>query len=123
MANLQTCLGSSEIGHNYTIKIHAVFVWADAGSCMFIQSSPSVVEVKGTAKIVGSSYDFDIIITDGSGGQPVLTVNGTADPGATLSGCTVQASSTLKGMKISFSPDGKDTELETPNPYPNIKIA
>ncbi len=82
-----------------------------------------MVEVKGIASVAGITYPFDILVTDGSNGQPVLTVNGTPDPGATLTGCTLPTQATLGGIAITFtSYETINTELELPDLYPNIFV-
>jgi hypothetical protein len=50
MANLQSCLGSSEIGHTYDVKVHALVTWAKVGTCQFVQSTASVIEAKARPK-------------------------------------------------------------------------
>jgi hypothetical protein len=53
----------------------------------------------------------------------LMVFNGTQDWGATLSGCTVQAHSTLNGMAVTFTTyETINTELELPDLYPNIFI-
>ena len=122
--SLLTCISSSAaVGPTFQLKTYIAYIWVTIGTCQFIQLSPSVVEVKGSAKVLDIDYPFDIIVTDGSGGQPILTVNGVQDWGATLNGCTVQAHSTLGGIAVTFTTyEGINTELETPDPYPNIFV-
>ncbi|HTK18344.1 MAG TPA: hypothetical protein VL442_02470 [Mucilaginibacter sp.] len=123
MGNLPLCFGSATIGHSYTLQIHEVFTWGDIGTCNFIRATSSLVEVKGTVNTKWYSGPFDIIVTDGSNGQPILIVNGVPDDCAKLNGCQVQACKLLDGYAFTFSPDGNDTIIETPALLPNVKIA
>ena len=121
--SLLSCISSSaQVGPTFDLKTHIAFIWSTVGSCVFKTVSDDVVEVSGAASILGISYNFDIIVTTEPG--RILTVNGNVDTGATLSGCTVQARNTLDGYAFTFATyDGTYTEIETPDPFPNIFIA
>jgi hypothetical protein len=122
--SLLSCISSSSsVGPTFQLKTHIAYIWTTIGTGQFLQLNDTVVEVKGDASVLGINYPFDIIVTDGSNGQPILTVNGMPDTGATLNGCTVQAHSTLGGMAVTFTTyEGINTELELPDLYPNIFI-
>lgn len=64
--------------------------------------------------------NFDIAVTTEPG--MILIVNGTVDAGATLDACTLRARDTLNGYSLTFRADDGNTEIETPDPYPNAFI-
>lgn len=123
MSLLGCISGQSQAGKTYHLKIHpgGIF-WQTIGSGQFVTLTESSIEVTGSVSLLGVSSNFDVIITDGSSGQPILTVDGQADPGATLSGCTIQAKDTLGGLTFTVSPDEDKTKVVVSGPYPAIYI-
>jgi hypothetical protein len=114
---------SAAVGPTFDLKTHILGIWETIGSCQFTTLTESAVEVKGNASFLKQKFDFDILVTDGSNGQPILTVNGQPDPKATRDGCTIQAHDTLDGIKVTFTTYKKiNTEIKTPDPYPNVFI-